>query len=184
MGIESRREWAHVPREPMSGLCNPRTMGRGKDVQVWGRERDAREVEANVTERVLAEMFEDFNARYFDGRLPRYRVVFRWGIPGSDVGAEGFHDRKRRMIILCRGMRNSPREVAFMLLHEMVHAAKGGYHGARFWREWFSLRDAGAPIGLRGKVHYQHMPTRELPRTLRMVGAKTDAAKGARRDRR
>jgi len=120
-----------------------------------------------MTERGLARLFVDYNARYFGGRLPRYRVAFRWGIPGSEHGGEGYHDRKGRTILLCAGMRNRRDEVAATLLHEMAHFTAGGYHGGRFWREIVRLEQAGAPVHERGVIHSQHVPKRDVPRALR-----------------
>src|SRR5262245_37856613 len=118
-----------------------------------------------ATERDLAQMFKEFNAEYFGGRLPRYRVLFRWNRPGADGPYEGYHDRKRRQILLCPGMRGTD-EIPGMLLHEMVHAAKGDQHGSRFWREWQRLERAGAPTDdNHNQIHSQHVPTRYLPRS-------------------
>ena len=120
-----------------------------------------------MTEREVARLFHAFNARYFGNRLPPYRVLFRWNRAGPDVVEEGCCYRKRRLILLCPGMRRSRREVSFMLLHEMVHAATGDYHGGRFWREFKRLAEEGAPLGRGFKVHTQHLPTRELTRSHR-----------------
>lgn len=99
-----------------------------------------------MTKRDLARLFSDFNSRYFGGRLPRYRVCFREVIAGLTNEHFGRHNRNRRTIFLFSGIRYDKHVVAEMLLHEMIHAATGDYHGGRFWRECKRLLDAGAPL--------------------------------------
>ena len=99
-----------------------------------------------MTEKQLRDLFTAYNERYFGGRLPRYRVVFRVVMPGAEIGACGYTDCKRRTILLYSGIRHDRHIVDEMLLHEMVHAANGPYHGDKFLFELKRLDDAGAPI--------------------------------------
>lgn len=99
-----------------------------------------------MTEKQLRDLFAEFNRRYFGGRLSRYRVLFGEIIPGADIGACGYCDRKERTILLYRAIRYDRHIVNEILLHEMVHAAKGIYHGDRFFLELKRLDDAGAPV--------------------------------------
>jgi len=89
--------------------------------------------------RQLARAFEDFNARFFDNRLPRYRVVFK----PLRVGLAGRCNVKSRTIVI------TPRageERGETLLHEMVHIAAGPSHGLHFHREIERLLEMKAPI--------------------------------------
>lgn len=81
----------------------------------------------------LVQVFEDWNQRYFEGRLSEYRIVIRPSLPSN-----GFFDRKRRRIIL----RNEFDQR--VLLHEMAHQVSD-YHGLKFMGELKRLIDLGAP---------------------------------------
>ena len=76
------------------------------------------------------------------------------------------HDRKTRTIALCSGVRfDGKRYAEAILLHEMVHAAVGDYHGERFKRECQRLHDAGAPIFDPPGVTHYHTAAGIVPAT-------------------
>ena len=87
-------------------------------------------------------LFDDFNARYFDGRLPSYRVRVLRRV--SDLGHAGLITRReRRMDLLDTG---DTRAMTATLLHEMAHAATNDNHGPRWRGEMARLQALGAPI--------------------------------------
>lgn len=90
----------------------------------------------------LRRKFAEFNAHYFNNKLPPYsiRVVPR----ANRSGGEGETIRERRLIKIRRGLRD---EMAVStLLHEMAHAATGNGHGMKWKREMIRLRRARAPL--------------------------------------
>ncbi len=82
----------------------------------------------------LQRMFEEFNDRFFSGKLPRFRVVMH----KTGVGAlRGNVDPARRTVHLYPMPDN---EVPAYLLHEMCHVAAGSWRGKLFRREMNRLR--------------------------------------------
>ncbi len=82
----------------------------------------------------LQRMFEDFNDRFFSGKLRRFRVVMH----KIRVGAlRGNVDAARRTVHL-HPMPDD--DVPRSLLHEMCHVAAGSWHGKLFRREMNRLR--------------------------------------------
>jgi hypothetical protein len=92
--------------------------------------------------RQLRKLFQEFNQRYFGGRLPAYRIRVVDCI--SWLGAEGQCLKKRKLIQVQRAVPEG--RVASLLLHEMAHAATNGGHGMPWKREMIRLREAGAPL--------------------------------------
>jgi hypothetical protein len=84
--------------------------------------------------------FDEFNEKYFKGRLPKYQVYQGFNHSPRILGE--CHSRKR--IILIR-YDLTPLDVLDTLLHEMTHIRILG-HAHRFEREMKRLRDLGAPI--------------------------------------
>lgn len=101
------------------------------------------------------DMFNEFNQKYFNGKLPRYqiRVVERI----SWVPCGGQCDNRKRVILITR---NEESSMVGVLLHEMIHAAVGGFHGERFCREWDRLQESGAPVRLGESEAYRALPKR------------------------
>lgn len=92
--------------------------------------------------RQLRKKFMEFNAQYFNNRLPPYsiRVVPRM----TWMGESGRHNKKRKLIEIQQGL---PDEDAIgFLIHEMAHARIGDQHGMRWKREMIRLRETGAPL--------------------------------------
>ena len=87
-------------------------------------------------------LFDEFNARYFHGRLPPYRILVVEHIPGR-WGPVGLHQRPPKRILI----RRSDDDVMIVsLLHEMAHAATVDNHNTRWRTAMQRLRQAGAPI--------------------------------------
>jgi hypothetical protein len=95
-----------------------------------------------VTQRQRQELFEIYNRRFFEGRLPAYRIVVgnRYG---TGNGLHGFCRKKEREIHLDPRLRGV--ELKKVLLHEMAHAATRGTHGKQWLAEMFRLAEMGAP---------------------------------------
>jgi hypothetical protein len=101
----------------------------------------------------LQELFDFYNARYFDGRLPLYAVhvvydVNFWadeyffnGLFLEEPSA-GYHDAQHRRIFL----RHGEASMEGNLLHEMAHAATNGHHDDPWLGEMRRLEAIGAPI--------------------------------------
>ena len=90
-----------------------------------------------------AALFDQFNARYWAGRLKPHRVLLERP-PRNDIPASwlGFHDRPTRVIYL----RPDQPEwiIRAALFHETIHASGVRWHGAWFWAplfDWIALRD-------------------------------------------
>lgn len=98
--------------------------------------------------RQLRQKFIEFNARYFDNRLPPYAIRVVKNIPGLMFGV-GLHTPG--LIQLRNDL--SDEEAIGNLIHEMAHAAtpepnlrNNHAHGKRWRREMIRLREAGAPL--------------------------------------
>jgi len=87
-------------------------------------------------------LFDEFNARYFHGRLPPYRIRVVEHIPGRQ-GPAGLHQRTHTRILI---RRSDDDDMIVTLLHEMAHAATVDNHNNRWRTEMQRLRQAGAPI--------------------------------------
>ena len=93
------------------------------------------------------ELFDDYNRKYFWGRLPRYRVRSVPYDGGQDwFGVYGYCDRVHRIIFIRENLpirivpdrehhtfRREPTSVDQTLLHEMCHI-RGGTHYSRKFR--------------------------------------------------
>ncbi len=97
-------------------------------------------------------LFDEFNRRYWRGRLPTYRVIRRATIPGSRLGS---CSNTSRTILLHRVLEGD--ELRLILLHEMCHIGPdSGYaHGPRFLRKLRRLVRLGAPKRLQLKEHIE-----------------------------
>jgi hypothetical protein len=85
-------------------------------------------------------LFEEFNTRYFAGRLPLYHVRV---VPDLHGGHDGEVKRKQRVIRL----KKRPEAVMIsLLLHEMAHAATNNFHARKWLEEMGRLKQEGAPI--------------------------------------
>ena len=87
-------------------------------------------------------LFIEFNARYFHGRLPPYRILVVELIPGRG-DPSGLHQRTHKRILI---RRSDDDDMNVTLLHEMAHAATVDNHNNRWRTEMQRLRQAGAPI--------------------------------------
>ena len=87
-------------------------------------------------------LFDEFNARYFHGRLPPYRILVVEHIPGRG-GPSGLHQRTHKRILI---RHSDDDDTIVTLLHEMAHAATVDKHNNRWRTEMQRLRQAGAPI--------------------------------------
>jgi hypothetical protein len=90
------------------------------------------------------ERFQDFNTKYFKGRLPKYEVYLCGGCSGRlHLDAQCVSEEKR-ILMLDEG--RSFRQLLATLLHEMIHI-KVRWHRDRFVKEWNRIRRMGAPVG-------------------------------------
>jgi len=87
-------------------------------------------------------LFDEFNVRYFHGRLPPYRILVVEHIPGR-CGPSGLHQRPHKRILI---RRSDDDDMIVTLLHEMAHAATVDNHNSRWRTEMQRLRQAGASI--------------------------------------
>src|SRR5215471_17966417 len=90
----------------------------------------------------LRRLFREYNARYFGGRLPDYRLRSVEGI--TRLGEAGECNRRQRVIRILRSLDDD--DSRNCLLHEMAHAATTSGHGKRWKAEMIRLRRAGAPL--------------------------------------
>jgi hypothetical protein len=87
-------------------------------------------------------LFDEFNARYSRGRLPRYRVF-----PGHEEGLRGWCRDETKAIMLDRTLTGE--DLQMTLLHEMAHIGTGGAeHGPQFQLKLRRLLRLGAPARL------------------------------------
>jgi hypothetical protein len=92
----------------------------------------------------LQELFSDFNNRYFDGKLQRYRIQVVRRVSERNPNLRGKLYRKRRLIRI--GMSGEETMIT-TLCHEMAHAAnRTDGHGPKFLQIMKELKSAGAPI--------------------------------------
>jgi hypothetical protein len=110
-------------------------------------------------------LFEDFDRRFFDGRLRKsgWRLSLDQdmsldGYEGAADGLEaaGFCDYSLKLILIHPDLLEGPEgprvgedyigRLEAVLIHEMAHAASGSDHGWRFFKEIRRVRDLGAPI--------------------------------------
>lgn len=89
----------------------------------------------------LQRLFGGFNARYFGGRLPGYRIVLIE--PAQMQGVRAEIDRRERKI---RIRADGGRGVVGALLHEMGHAASNAWHGPMWLGVMRRLLGKGAPL--------------------------------------
>lgn len=89
-------------------------------------------------------LFDEFNRRYWRGRLPRYRVL-RVQFLTSHLA--GRCNDTRHLISLSRHLTGD--DLRRMLLHEMCHIGpRGGGHGHEFQRRLKRLGGLGEPLAL------------------------------------
>ena len=105
-------------------------------------------------------MFQQFNIRYFAGRLRAYKIlvvydVWYWetkrcGYPPCfppACEAVGFIDfAGRQILIRFLGYHTCGFTMAESLTHEMAHAATDGDHGPNWRTEMARLKGLGAPV--------------------------------------
>jgi hypothetical protein len=100
----------------------------------------------------LHKLFEDFNVKYFGGRLPPYKIV-----RNAIVGARC--ERRQRRIIF--GHDVSSTDIPAILIHEMTHAATTDRHGRTFNRKLNELKKLGAPTLKSDFVEAQNLEGRK-----------------------
>jgi hypothetical protein len=87
-------------------------------------------------------LFDEFNARYWHGRLPRYQVL-----RGHHDGGLGWCVDATRTIMLDHTLTGEALEL--VLLHEMAHiGSAAAAHGPQFKQEVRRLVRLGAPARL------------------------------------
>ena len=99
------------------------------------------ETETIAATKKYQSLFHEFNKKYFDGRLPQYRVEL---VKHLGVYTEGQIEKKNLRILLVE----TPQDPLALLLHEMAHAATNIYHGNQWQAEMRRLAAAGAPVNL------------------------------------
>jgi hypothetical protein len=99
------------------------------------------------TEQRLRDIFARYNRKYWQGRLPLYRLVIR-AMPNT----MGLCDWKRKVITIDVEQHKSDLEVRSTLLHEMAHAAasiRGSRgHDPKFFAQLEKLLQLRAPIAI------------------------------------
>jgi hypothetical protein len=100
----------------------------------------------------FTELFQEFNTRYFGGRLPTYKVEVgyaadwlftRWD--GLEI-CDSVHYRVLRLIRI--RARKSKEEMVCSLLNEMAHVATNDFHGPKWAAQIERLVVEGAPTYL------------------------------------
>ncbi len=96
-------------------------------------------------------LFDEFNRRYWRGRLPTYRVIRRAVILGRCLG---LCSNDSRTILLRRELQGEL--LRLVLLHEMCHIGTGSGHdhGPRFVRKLCRLARLGEPNLLKDIERY------------------------------
>jgi hypothetical protein len=99
------------------------------------------------TEERLQDNFARYNRRYWQGRLPAYRLVI-----ATMSDAMGLCDSTQKVITIDVERHKSDREVRSTVLHEMAHAAadiRGSRgHDPKFFAQLEKLLQMGAPIAI------------------------------------
>jgi hypothetical protein len=103
------------------------------------------------------DLFDEYNAKYFGGRLPRYRVRFVDFSIVNRLGWEGecFPDRR---LIQIRKQLPKGTNTGRVLLHEMCHIGSFG-HGRRFRDRLRRLADQGVAWAADEIAMYEAAPT-------------------------
>jgi len=102
-----------------------------------------------LTDKWLRRQYVGYNREYFHDTLPP-KLPVRFGlIRDKKIAAVTmFMDGQAVEIIVDRGLRNLPRYVNILVLHEMAHVGIGNkekqYHGPLWRKERKRLLDAGA----------------------------------------
>lgn len=107
----------------------------------------------------LQPMFKRYNAKYFDNRLPLYRIES--GHPPFDADGEGYCCIGQRIIYIAP---LSLAKTRIVMIHEMAHAAVPGGHNKQWYREMERLKKTGAPVQLaiEQEVHEEFQVQLEL----------------------
>jgi hypothetical protein len=109
---------------------------------------------------LFQEKFDDFNRRYFERRLPDYKILvvydaWYWSTERCGLRDElspafdslGFIDvGGRQIFIRFHTELESGLTMVNTLIHEMAHAAAGVGHGAAWQAEMVRLKQLGAPV--------------------------------------
>jgi SprT-like family len=99
-------------------------------------------VDADLSKQYQA-LFDELNCRYFNGRLPAYRIKvvdrLNW------LNGRGEITRRTRLIRLQKRAAEAD-EMISTLLHEMAHAATNDHHAHKWREEMARLQRLGAPI--------------------------------------
>lgn len=102
--------------------------------------------------RRFTELFQEFNVRYFGGRLPSYRVDVGYAADWLFTQWDGLEICDS---VLYRGLRlirirvrKSEEEMVCSLLNEMAHVATNDFHGPKWAAEIERLVVEGAPTYL------------------------------------
>jgi hypothetical protein len=100
------------------------------------------------------ERFREFNKKYFEGRLPQYKVYLC-----NECLKVGQCFREKKRIRMKRYL--SFAQKLAVLLHEMIHI-KVLAHGKRYVEEWERICKLGAPVGKWKGVQSDTIPARRL----------------------
>lgn len=100
-------------------------------------------------------MFEELNAAYFGGKLPRYTVGFSRRLPGGRH-TMGRCDDEHKEIMISEDLAPSWKVVRETLLHEMCHIGCPS-HGRRFQERLKALADRGETWALEDLRDYTEM---------------------------
>jgi hypothetical protein len=109
----------------------------GLNVERQGTTRVSR-----MTSEALQCLFGDFNAEYFSGRIPHYKVHLIGEI--TKLGEAGSISFRNRFMRISGHLADA--EIAGTLVHEMVHASVKGGHTRKWFEEMQRVRSEGAPI--------------------------------------
>jgi hypothetical protein len=102
-------------------------------------------------------MFDRYNRRYWQGRLPGYTVIL------SDKYNGGYCEKRERIIYINPVAAELQGGIRLLLLHEMAHAAvKAGGHGKIWMNEISRLIRLGVPLKKRLAEYERAVPRSQV----------------------
>ena len=98
----------------------------------------------SATQNDLESWFGDYNSRFFDGKLSKWKVQLGYPSDIYDVGdPDGYCARGEKILYIALCSKEKARKT---LIHEMVHASAVDWHGKRFRDELLRVKELAAPV--------------------------------------
>lgn len=101
---------------------------------------------AMVSAEVPKIWLDQFNRQYFNGSLSRWKLVLSDIFHPDHINILGRCEPKSKTIYMKEFSNSDRKKAKGTLLHEMIHARIGQYHGEKFNRELQRLISLGAPV--------------------------------------